>query len=767
MKKTISLIFCSFFVLITFAQQRKYLLYTDSNISKLKTQISTDTSIKERWDNQYKVAKKLLKKDRLKAKDGLLLGLVYRMTGEEKFAKKLKELLFSYTSRGTWEGATLLKRKPAWNAGLGTSHTSYDIAIGYDCIYEYLSESERKTLAKDIVKLGVTPAIGDWFDPAKNMHTYDTMGHNWWSACVYMAGLTSLAVRDEIPKASQWAKDIQESAIEWINYTGSVLQNKPTTFDQDGGFYESINYASYASSQYLLFLNAYSNVWPKEPIYKSPVLDKIGDFFINTTYFVEDGKDMAVNFGDSGLTATGDRIVRLLWNLGYKNEDYQYYMNHVSNGENRDSSSAEALILNPDFQSVEDGFSKSRPTSKLYKDMGWATMRNSWDDNATMLAVKSGFTWNHAHADAGSYILFHNGKNLIIDSGTASYLSPLFTGYYCQSEAHNVVMFDGQGQNRNDPYFGNVNPGSLHNLVEGDNFKYLLANATGPYSHILARNYRNFIWVGDVILVIDDLLAFEPGKFEWYLHYNGESKLKGGIDLTIQDEDAKVRVRPLFPNTFPPGGERPHDFPEHMTLTEKIGYGDHHPDEEKPFWSISHFEEKTRTKFISAIILENDENKNALPVITRDETKDYLKVSITQKGETTEVYFNLLADGRLKHRNSLINIEGWETDAYITVLKFYAGVDKTDINNINELFIGHGSYLRRNGQVLMHALSKYTALVEDFGEQPNVTFQGQPNATVNLYTPKSMSILKLNNIDKKGDYNASKNTIKLLIRDNK
>lgn len=767
MKKGIFLVICCLSVFTLFSQKRDYLIYTDSNISKLKNQISTDKAVKDSWNEQYKKAKTLLKKERLKSKDGLLLGLVYRMTGEEKFAKKLKELLLNYTAKKTWEGATLLKRTPAWRGGLGTSHTSYDIAIGFDCIYNYLSETERQEIAEDIVRLGIIPAREDWLEPEKNMHTYDTMGHNWWSACVYMSGLTSLAVRNEIPEATKWAKEIEESAVEWINYTGSVLQNKPPTFDKDGGFYESIGYATYAASQYFLFIYAYENVLPNEPTYKSPILNKIGDFFINTTYYVKGGKDLAVNFGDAGIIANGDRIVRLLWNLGYQNSGYQNYINHLSNGENKDSNAAEALILNPDFKSKDSVFSSTRPKSHLYKDMGWATMRNSYDDNETMLAVKSGFTWNHAHADAGSYILFHNGKNLIIDSGGASYLSPLYTEFYCQSEAHNVIFFDGKAQNRKDPYFGTVNAGSLHNLVEGKDFKYLLANATGPYSHILERNYRSFIWVGDVILVIDDLLASKPGKFEWLLHYNGESQLKGGIDLTIKDEDAKIRVRPLFPNTFPPGGERPHDFPEHMLLTEKIGHEDHHPEEEKPFWSISHFEETARTKFVSAIILETDENENKLPIITREQGKDYLKVSITQKGETTEVYFNLLADGRLKHRNSLINIDGWQTDAYITVLKFDEGLDKTNINNINEVFITHGSYLRRNGQVLIHALSKYTALVENFGENPNINFQGQPNATVNLYSPKNINNLKLNGAAKKGTYNASKKIIKVLIRDNK
>ena len=740
MKKRTLIILFSAIITISYAQKRNYLLYTDDNIVRLKDQIKTSESIKSNWNEQYKKAKALLKKDKLKSTDGLLLGLVYRMTGEEKFASKLKALLLDYTSKNTWEGSTLLKRNPPWIGGLGTSHTSYDIAVGFDCIYDYLTLTEKAQIAKDIVRLGITPARHDWLEADTNMHTYDTMGHNWWSACVYMSGLASLAVKNEIPEAEKWAQDIQESSIDWLNYSGSVLQNKPPTFDRDGGFYESVGYATYGTSQYLLFLYAYANVLPEEPKIKSSVVDKIGDFFINTTYFVEGGKDLAVNFGDSNIIANGNRILRLLWNLGYQNKDYVWYMNHVTNEEHNDSSSAEALILNPGTATKNANFLPNRPKSTLYQDMGWATMRNSWDNNATMLAVKSGFTWNHAHADAGSYILFHNGKNLIIDSGTGSYLNPLFTEYYCQSEAHNVVMFDGKGQNRNDPYFGSVNSGSLHNLVEGQDFKYLLANATGPYSHILARNFRNFIWVGDVILVIDDLLAFEPGQFEWLLHYNGESTLKGGIDLTIKDEDAKILVRPLFPETFPPGGERPHDFPEHMRLTEKIGYEDHHPETKKPYWSISHFEKTARTKFVSAIILETEENEKNLPVITKDEGKDYLKISITQKGFTSVVYFNLLADGRLKHRNSLINIEGWETDAYLTVLKFKEGADTTNYNNIEELFIGHGSYLRRDGQVLMHSLSKYTALVEDFKTKQKISFQGQPKAKLKMYSSKNRSL---------------------------
>lgn len=43
-------------------------------------------------------------------------------------------------------------------------------------------------------------------------------------------------------------------------------------------------------------------------------------------------------------------------------------------------------------------------------------MRDSWDKDATMLAVKSGMTWNHSHADANSFIIFHKGTDIIKDA---------------------------------------------------------------------------------------------------------------------------------------------------------------------------------------------------------------------------------------------------------------------------------------------------------------------------------------------------------------
>lgn len=764
MRKLIVLVLVLMMSFTAFSQKRAYLLHTDANINRLKSLIEKNEDVRDAWDNQLQTANKLLELDHFGAADCQVLGLVYRMTGEEKYAKAIKKILLENVKRDTWEGRELLSRTPSWQGGLGVAHNSFFLSIGFDCAYNYLTPPERKEIAQGLARLGVNPQLHDWLDATTNFHTFDTMGHNWWSACVYIAGFTSLAIRNEVHEAENWVKEIEATATEWFNYSGSVLQNKIPTFDRNGGFWESINYASFGVSQYLLFRLALSNVLPKFKPSELPILNKTTDFFISTTYYIENEKPLSVNFGDGSIHKNGNACAVLLWNLGYHKDRYAWYIKQVAGGDDKEGlqlNTPNGLILYPELPELADNYLPDLGDSFIYPDMGWATMRNSWKDNATMLAVKSGLTWNHSHADAGSYILFYKGKNLIMDSGNSSYGNPLYTEYYCQSEAHNVVLWNGKGQERTDPYFGSVNHGSLHNLVDGKNLKYLLANATGPYSHILKRNYRSFLWVGDVILVIDDLLAYEPGQFEWLLHYNGESRRRG-LDLSIKQDDAEVLVHPLYPETFPDGG-LPHDFPEKMRLEEKTGYEDHHPENKIPYWSVSHFEKTARTKFVTAIILKSDNSKDNLPEIERFEGKDFLGVRITQNGETTEVYFNLLADGRIKHRNSIINLNGWDTDAYLVALTFPEGANRSKISNIKDLFITHGSYIRRDGQVLIHALSKYTGLVEDFSTSPKVIFEGQKNIDFRIYSKSSSSKLMVNNEKLKADYDLKQKLTRVKI----
>lgn len=321
-----------------------------------------------------------------------------------------------------------------------------------------------------------------------------------------------------------------------------------------------------------------------------------------------------------------------------------------------------------------------------------------------------------------------------------------------------MVLFNGKAQSRKDPYFGVKNEGHLYNLLDAGNLKYIYTDATGPTSQWFMRNYRHFVWMDDVILVIDDLESYEPGKFEWLLHYNGESTRRG-MDLSIKQDDAEVIVHPLYPETFPDGG-LPHDFPEKMRLEEKQGLKDHEPDVKQSYWSISHFQDTGRTKFVTAIILKNELNKDKLPKIDRFDEKDFQGVRITQNGKTTEIYLNLLADGRIKHRNSLNVMNGWETDAYLMALTFPEGADRSKHENMKQLFITDGSYLRRDGKTLIHALSKFFTVIDYDGNNRNIQFQGQPIVKLRLEADRNTSVI-VNGQKQKAEYQPETKMVEL------
>ena len=276
---------------------------------------------------------------------------------------------------------------------------------------------------------------------------------------------------------------------------------------------------------------------------------------------------MSVNFGDSSLRATGARAVQLLLANGIGGLGVHWYLNRTDRGLGR---SGWGLVLDKvDPGMVSPG---EMPTSMIYPDIGWAMLRSSWEDDATLLAVKSGFTWNHAHPDAGSFILFHGGKPLMIDSGNCSYSRREYTSYYRQSQAHNVITIDGQAQNPEDCARGDrgvVTPGRVRHLLDNAGVKYVLADATGPTAWKFSRNYRHFLWLDGVILVVDDVRAHEPGQLEWLLHYAGEARAQGNQLHLSNGEHSQALVQWLHP--------------EPARLIEKVGLKDHDPDTEVPY----------------------------------------------------------------------------------------------------------------------------------------------------------------------------------------
>ena len=760
---------------ITHAQSKKlhpYLFYTAQRVSHLKERIKTDTILARSWNDMKSKADEMI--SQAKGGNMELLTLVYRMTGDKQYAERAKLLLNEMLSRNAWDGMD--DRTPRWNSGLGTARGCFTSALVFDGIYDYLDKEERTKMAEKIVKLGIEPVFDDWISDDKRLHSLNSMGHNWWSALVFEAGIASLAVMNEIPGAKSRAEEVMHASKEWFAFSGSVLENKIATFDKEGGSYESVSYTNFGLSEYLFFRLAWTNAFGALKMPYDDLIEKTIDWFINVSYPNSGSKLYSLNFGDSNDFANGDRVTKLAIALGMGKDRYYWYLAQIKSnqfGEDLNVHTPFGLLYHPDKTIVAK--TPGHPVSALYRDMGWGMLRSSWNKDATLLGVKCGYTWNHAHADAGSFVLYHRGKYLLIDGGDVSYGLPEYSNYFVRSEAHNVMQFNGMAQDPQDQYHAVKFPGQLYNLLDGGDVKYIMADATGPTSRNFLRNYRNFLWIGNVILIIDDVKTYEAGKFDFLLHYQNTAKKKGP-DLEITNDSVSVLFRPLFPETLPLG--YPHDFPEKMKLEERTGIKDRDAKTKINYYAISSPEQTRQTKFINAIILLDSSNKAIeaftgssgasgaagrahLPLIEKLEGNHFIGVRIKQNGKVTDVYINLLADGRLMHRNASNTINGWETDAYIFAVSFPEKTDHGNPDNISSLFISNGSYLRRKEHIVLSSLSKVFMYAEKEADKMNVQLQGQPVMSVNMRLNKKPSGLTVNNKTVQPVFDSGKKMLRL------
>ena len=708
----------AFAVSVCAAIKHPSLLFTPQRVEAAKKAVGTDTAMAAAWQKILAEADVQLQKGDVRKLE--YPALAYQMTGDKKYSDKIREVLGKTAKVKSWADAEMMARTPSWRSELQMAHRAFQLALAYDAVYADMSPAERSEVARGLYRLAVEPLLGDWINEPTRIHSLNSMGHNWWTSCVGMGALLGLAISNEVPEAAAGAEAAVEALPEWFDFAGDVIQRKPRTFDRDGGMYESINYASFGITEALLLRMAWLNSHPGVKLEDIPQMELIVPFFCHVAY-PRTGMLHSINFGDSHKNVTGEGSMLLAYAMGAENPDVLWYLSQLEPGQHREGFPLHfpmGFLYTP--RDKKAPATPDLPQSHLWTDFGWATMRDSWEPDATMLAVKSGATWNHSHADANSLILFHKGVDIIKDAGNCSYGKPEYRKYFFQSEAHNVVRFDGEGQPTFQQYHGTMLPGSVSGLVDGGNIKYVLADGTGPMSHALNRNFRHFLWIDDVIYVVDDLGSHKPGHFEWLWHPGGEVKKKG-FDLHVTNGESSVAIRPLYPAPLAPSNYV-HDYPENLYWEVCEGPKEDLSGNEE-YWSFHMPQTADRVKGVTAIMLKDSPDQKELPVIERREGKDWIGLRVTSKGRVTDLYINQLADGRLMHMNSWIEADGWTTDAYMFAVCYPEGSDPA---RAGEIFIGHGSSLRRGDDVRFASLSKLNVIAKEDGGKLDLQAAGQP-----------------------------------------
>jgi hypothetical protein len=88
-------------------------------------------------------------------------------------------------------------------------------------------------------------------------------------------------------------------------------------------------------------------------------------------------------------------------------------------------------------------------TSHLFPYAGQVVLRSGWERDALFLGFEAGpFGYGHQHEDKLGIVIFACGRDLLVEGGSYAYDASKWRRYVLASEAHNVVLVDGQGQAR-------------------------------------------------------------------------------------------------------------------------------------------------------------------------------------------------------------------------------------------------------------------------------------------------------------------------------
>ena len=458
------------------------------------------------------------------------LALVYRISGETQYRDRaLKELRAAAAF-------------PDWNPShfLDVAEMTHAFAIGYDWLYNDLSEEDRTLLRRAIIEKGLDPAIPIY----KEHRSWAAVTHNWNQVCNGGIALGALAIADEDPGRAEYI----------VGQSADSIRLAMNSYAPDGGWAEGPGYWQYATAYTVYYLAGLQTALGTDfGLSDIPGFSHAGDFRI---YF-QGPTGGTFNYADASPVA--GTAPEMLW-LGrrFKNRVFVWdELRHLMKG-----GRPHALdLLWYDGLSVGPR-NAGWPLSRMFAGVNVAFLRTDWDEpGALWMGIKGGDNQaNHSHLDLGSFVLESGGQRFALDLGGDDYNLPEYFGakrytyYRLRTESHNTITIDGENQD--------VKAKAPMTSKDG----VFTIDLSGAYPNRLLRWTRS-AWIdkeSSAAIIRDDLEAPQPVTAVWGMVTDARITLEHATAL-LQKGDTDLEARILSPKdavwdvqtTFAPPPQNP------------------------------------------------------------------------------------------------------------------------------------------------------------------------------------------------------------------
>jgi len=285
-------------------------------------------------------------------------------------------------------------------ADLCTAEAVVAAVVGLDWLWEDLTEADRLRVLQAIRHKGIEP----YREGVQQSVWWCNCGHHWNAVVNCGCGLGALALGDDEPQAQEAYRLAREGVKNFFKALG-----------REGGWDEGVGYWGYAMRYVLLFAEASSRLVDDQTIFCSRGMDATGLFPI---YFTPNGHE--VSFGDAPAVPLYGTFYLLAKHFGRKEvgwwlDTYAFRRDVSTTGF---STAGLAMLFRPLDPDVHREPQPDLKLVKVFNEIGWAVMADSWPRPGFYVAAKTGdLAANHSQRDMNSIQLQVDGEILLTDPG--------------------------------------------------------------------------------------------------------------------------------------------------------------------------------------------------------------------------------------------------------------------------------------------------------------------------------------------------------------
>ena len=478
---------------------------------------------------RIQIGRRLLDKSRECIRRIFHLSYAYRLTKDKKYFDRCEKELLKVAQFTDWNPSHFLD----------VAEMTMGVSIGYDWLYDDLSQNSRTLIKEAILKKGIEPSLDAKYN------SWLKVTHNWNQVCNAGVSYGALAIYEDNPELS---KQIIDRAIESIKLP--MHDYKP-----DGAYPEGYSYWGYGTSFNILFLSAIEKVFGSD----FGLSDTEG--FLKTAAYFENmvgtsGKTF--NYSDAGSGSAGLNPT-VFW-FANRTKDLSLLYKQVQYLDKKFGGDR----LFPAIFIWGQGLNLTKiqePKQLIWTGQGpnpVAMMRTSWSKpDAIYVGFKAGSpSVNHAHMDIGSFVMDALGERWSMDFGMQEYESLESKGvklwgkeqnsqrweiFRYNNFHHSTLTFNGELQ-RVEGY------ASIKSSTENPQFLSAISDISDVYKGQVASANRGVAIIDQKYVAIkDEITTDKETTVRWTMVTPAEVKIAANGTAELTQKGKKLQLKVLEP----------------------------------------------------------------------------------------------------------------------------------------------------------------------------------------------------------------------------